>query len=196
MSLPCTLATFPPLAIGEDLVLRAVELEEAEALAAFVLVNRAHLATFLIDLVEEITDVSTARAHLERVIALRAQGSLLELHIHASDGLCGAVRLRNLDWRHRSGNIGYLVGAAYQGRGIVTRAVTRCIEWAFDELQLHRVELRCAADNTASAAVARRLGFTLEGRLRDGECLDGRYHDILVFSRLRTDPAEPSASRR
>jgi ribosomal-protein-serine acetyltransferase len=69
--------------------------------------------------------------------------------------------------------------------------VKRFVEWAFAELQLHRIELRCARGNAASTAVARRLEFLLEGTLRDGERLGDGYSDILVFARLSTDHAAP-----
>ena len=79
----------------------------------------------------------------------------------------------------------------HQGRGLVTLAVGAFVEWAFSSLQLHRIGLRCVAANTASAAVAHRLGFTLEGRLRDCELIDGVFHDDLVFSRLSSDRVGP-----
>ena len=189
VTLPDSFECFRALSIGDGIVLRAVEIADAEPLAAFVQDNRAHLAPFLSDLVDEITDVLTARAHLERVIDDRVRG-LLEMHIVEHDVLCGAVRLRNVDWHHRSGNIGYLIAARHEGRGIVTRVVTRFIEWTFAELRLHRIELRCARGNAASTAVARRLGFSLEGTLRDAERLGDGYSDILVFSRLSTDATQ------
>ena len=186
MTLPDSFECFRALSIGDGIVLRAVEIDDAEQLAAFVRENREHLAPFLADLVDEITDAVAARTHLERVIEDRRRG-LLEMHILEHDVLCGAVRLRNVDWHHRSGNIGYLIAGTHQGRGLVTRVVARFIEWTFAELRLHRIELRCARGNAASSAIARRLGFSLEGTLRDGERLGDGYSDILVFSRLSTD---------
>jgi ribosomal-protein-serine acetyltransferase len=186
---PQTFDRFIPLSIDDGLRLRAVAVDDAAPLSAMVQANRDHLATFLVDLVEEIRDVHSARAHLERVVGDRARGTLLEMHIEEHGVLCGAVRLRSLDWTHRSANIGYFVAASHQGRGIVTRVVSRFVEWAFTDLGLHRIELRCARGNAASSAVASRLGFTLEGRLRDAERLASGFTDILVYSRLCTDPA-------
>jgi ribosomal-protein-serine acetyltransferase len=183
------LERYLPLTIEDGIVLRAVALDDADRFAAFVADNRDHLARFLPDLVDEIRDPDTARAHLERVVGDRARGSLLEMFIVEHGALCGAVRLRSLDWHHQSGNIGYLVAAAHQGRGLASRAVKRFVEWTFAELPLHRIELRVARANTASVAVARRLGFTLEGTLRACERRGDTYSDVMVFSRLRTDPA-------
>lgn len=132
MTLSDLLSTFEPLEIGDGFVLRAVAIDDADALAAFVAANRGHLGRFLPGLVDEIVDVETARLHCEQM-------------------------------------------------------VSRFVEWAFDALRLHRIELRCVASNIASAAVAHRLGFVLEGRLRGCELIDGEFHDDLVFSRLCTD---------
>jgi ribosomal-protein-serine acetyltransferase len=192
VALPDSFECFRALSIDDGIVLRAVEIDDAEQLAAFVQDNREHLAPFLSELVDEIRDAATARAHLERVVGDRGRGSLLEMHILEHDVLCGAVRLRNVDWHHRSGNIGYLIAATHQGRGLVTRVVKRFVEWTFAELRLHRIELRCARGNLASTAVARRLGFSLEGTLRDGERLGEGYSDILVFARLSTDRTHPA----
>jgi ribosomal-protein-serine acetyltransferase len=52
---------------------------------------------------------------------------------------------------------------------------------------LNRVEIHCAAGNTKSAAIPRRLGFTLEGTIREGQFLNGRYHDTLLFSMLKRE---------
>jgi ribosomal-protein-serine acetyltransferase len=191
VALPDSFDRFRPMAIGDGIVLRTVEVDDAAPLAAFVQANREHLLPYLVDLVDEVTDADTARAHLERVVADRGNGSMLEMHIEEHGVLCGSVRLRSLDWHHRSGNIGYLIGATHQGRGLVTRVVGRFVDWVFAELQLHRIELRCASGNTASIAVARRLGFALEGTLRDAERLGDGYIDILVFSRLAPSGCDP-----
>jgi ribosomal-protein-serine acetyltransferase len=190
VTLPDLLSTFEPLEIGDGFVLRAVVIDDADVLAAFVDVNRDHLGRFLPGLVAEIIDVETARLHCEQMVALQAQGELLEMHLFDGELLCGAIRLRDVDGYNRSGNIGYLLGAEHAGRGLATRMVSRFVEWAFDALQMHRIELRCVATNVASAAVALRLGFTLEGRLRDCELIDDEFHDDLVFSRLRSDDVE------
>jgi ribosomal-protein-serine acetyltransferase len=188
VTLPDLLCAYEPLAVADGLALRAVTVADGPALAAFVADNREHLGRFLFGLVEEIVDPASAEQHCQAMVELQAQGSLLELYlVDEDDRMCGSVRLRDIDGRSRSGNVGYLLAADHVGRGLATRAVAGVVDWAFTVLQLHRVELRCVASNSASAAVAGRLGFTLEGRLRDCELIDGEFHDDLVFSRLATD---------
>jgi RimJ/RimL family protein N-acetyltransferase len=188
VTLPDLLCAYEPLAIADGLVLRAVTVGDGPALAAFVADNQQHLSRYLAGLVEEIVDVRSAVQHCRAMVKLQAQGALLELYlVDGDDRMCGSVRLRDVDGRSGSANVGYLLAADHVGRGLATRAVAGVVDWAFTVLQLHRVELRCVASNRASAAVAGRLGFTLEGRLRDCELIDGEFHDDLVFSRLATD---------
>lgn len=200
MPQPSDFDRFAPLQIDTALSLRAVALADAVALAAFVDDNREHLSIFLTDLTDEITDTASAQRHLDDVLDLRAHKLLLEMHIWDGARLCGAVRLRDVDWHHRNAKIGYLLGATDQGRGVITRVLTTFLTWAFHDLQLHRIELRCDPRNAPSIAVAKRLGFTCEGIARGVErhgahpwserahARSGdRYDDVMIFARLCTD---------
>ena len=200
MSQPSDFDSFTPLHIDTALSLRAVAPDDAVALAAFVDDNRVHLSVFLSDLTDEITDVTSAERHLADVLDLRLHKLLLEMHIWDGARLCGAVRLRDIDWQHRNAKIGYLLGASEQGRGVITRVLTTFLAWAFDELQMHRIELRCDPRNAPSIAVAKRLGFTCEGIARGVERhgahpwseraharSGAHYDDVMIFARLCTD---------
>ncbi len=66
-------------------------------------------------------------------------------------------------------------------------ACRMAIAHLFEELDLHRVEIRCAAGNAKSNAIPRRLGFKLEGTHRDAELVNGRYHDLHVYAMLKSE---------
>ncbi len=67
-------------------------------------------------------------------------------------------------------------------------------DFLFEQLNAQRVEIRCDALNTRSAAVAQRLGFVQEARLRSARrAADGSIRDTLIFSLIPTDPRWPSA---
>jgi len=83
--------------------------------------------------------------------------------------------------------IGYWLSESFQGKGLMTDAARAVVAYLFDELDLNRVEIHCAAGNVKSAAIPRRLGFTLEGTSREGQLLNGRYQDILRFSMLKRE---------
>ncbi|NWG15214.1 MAG: GNAT family N-acetyltransferase [Chloroflexi bacterium] len=104
-----------------------------------------------------------------------------------SDGLfVGGSGLHHINWSLPAFEIGYWVRASLEGQGYITEAVAGITRFAFDTLQAQRVEIRCDARNLRSAAVARRAGYTQEGRLRHDEwATDGTLRDTLIFSRIR-----------
>jgi ribosomal-protein-serine acetyltransferase len=106
----------------------------------------------------------------------------------------GNISLHKVDWLNRRAEIGYWVGLEFQGRGLVTEACRAVTRHALVELELNRVEIRCATNNTRSKAIPLRLGYTLEGVLRQAELVQDRYMDLEVYSLLRSEFAR-SATR-
>ena len=67
-----------------------------------------------------------------------------------------------------AGELGYWIRANHEGRGHITRACRALIDIGFEELGLHRIEIRAGLENARSRAVPERLGFTYEGIEREG----------------------------
>lgn len=132
--------------------------------------------------------LNETRAALEKQGQAWLEGTQLPLDIAVSAGadwrLVGAVSLR-IDVAMRTGEIGYWIDAAFEGRGLVTRAVTAVLDQAFGPIGLQRVELRTGTDNERSRSVARRLGFSEEGLLREAVAFpDERRDDDVVYGLL------------
>lgn len=87
----------------------------------------------------------------------------------------------------KSIEIGYWLDKDYTGKGIVTRAVAKMVEYAFAELGMHRVVIQAASKNKASCRVAERLDFVHEGTQRESQYLDGEYYDTEIYSKLVSD---------
>jgi ribosomal-protein-serine acetyltransferase len=85
------------------------------------------------------------------------------------------------------GEIGYWVRSDESGRGICTEATAHVLAIAFQELRLHRVTMRIAVGNRASERVAEKLGFFLEGTLRDEVKIGGRWLDHTVWGLLENE---------
>lgn len=97
-------------------------------------------------------------------------------------GCCGLD-----DWSKADvAQFGYWIAAGARGRGYATRAVILLTRWLF-ELGAARVFLTIAADNEASAAVARRAGFVHEGTMRSHGVWKGERCDVLWFAALPTE---------
>ncbi len=82
--------------------------------------------------------------------------------------------------------LSYYLDKASCGKGYITRAIM-LLEKIFYEQKGHRLEIFCNAENSKSIAVAKRLGFCLDGTLREYELRDNKFDDVLVFSKLSTD---------
>src|SRR4051812_41393025 len=93
-----------------------------------------------------------------------AAGRQFHCNLRYRDTIVGGMGMR-LNRNNDSGEIGYWLDRGHTGRGIVTRAARALTTAAFDRLRLHRVTIRAGVDNTASRAVAERLGYTFEGVL-------------------------------
>src|SRR5690606_11812221 len=93
-----------------------------------------------------------------------------------------------MDWAVRSFEIGYWIRKDAEGQGIVTEAVNAITRYAFEQLQARRVETRFETENLRSRAVAERLGYDLDGCLRQDRFKVGSQEltDTWIFSRIHT----------
>ena len=84
--------------------------------------------------------------------------------------------------------LGYkLFDRACWGKGLMTEAVGRVVDYLFFAEKINRLEIRCDVENHASARVAAKLGFTHEGIARQASFARGRHHDMHQYALLRAD---------
>ena len=97
-------------------------------------------------------------------------------------GWCGIAR-----WNpeFRSAALGYCLDESAWGQGYGTEAARALLEWAFDTLDLNRVQAEVDTRNPASYRVMEKLGFVREGLLREDCIVDGEVSDTYVYGLLR-----------
>ncbi|HEV7529369.1 MAG TPA: GNAT family protein [Solirubrobacteraceae bacterium] len=172
--------------------LRALHDADAPELHAVIERNRARLARW-IHWAHEQTPQDT-HAFIGRACAMEQDGSGLSRGVVAAGRLAGVVGI-SVDHSNRSGAIGYWLDEASEGKGAITAAVAAIADDGFRRYRLVRVEIRADVDNRASRAVAERLGFRLEGVLRQSyRVSDEQYSDDAVYSLLASDPARRALS--
>jgi len=179
-----------PLRVDEHTILRPFRDADAAPLFALVHANRAHLRRWL-PWVDRASDVASIREFLRGVQARAAEGTSLELAIEHAGELAGVAGFRSLDTSNRAGELGYWLREDRGGRGVMTACCRALVRHGFESLGLNRISLAAAAENARSRRVAERLGFRLDGVLRDAEWLYDRFVDHAVYSLLRRD--EPGA---
>ena len=106
----------------------------------------------------------------------------------SSDDLIGFIDLSGILWTQGTGWLGIAIGDPGQrGRGYGREAVTLMLDFAFRELNLHRVQLTVFAYNTAALALYEKLGFTREGIHREALHREGQRYDMILFGILRRE---------
>jgi RimJ/RimL family protein N-acetyltransferase len=106
-----------------------------------------------------------------------------------ADRVIGEVVLNELDTDDESCNfrIG-LTGPDVYGRGYGTEATSLVLDYAFDTVGLHRVELEVYSHNPRGRRAYEKAGFVREGVRRQALYWEGEWHDVIVMGVLATDP--------
>ncbi len=99
-------------------------------------------------------------------------------------GWCGVTQW-NPDYR--SASLGYCLGEAAWGQGFATEAAGALVQWAFDTFDLNRLQAEADTRNVASGRVLEKLGFVLEGTMREDCIVNGDVSDSWVFGLLRRE---------
>jgi len=176
--------------VDDEIELRLLEERHAEEIFAVVDANRAHLRQWLPWVDEEVSAnevkdyIKTMR---ERFAAFTGLAMGIWQHQSGESRIVGAIGLVNIDLRNSWAEIGYWIDAHAQGRGIVTRSCQALIDYTFDDLKLNRIVIRCAEGNSKSRAIPERLGFKLEGQLRQTIWLYDRFWDALMYGMLASE---------
>jgi ribosomal-protein-serine acetyltransferase len=100
----------------------------------------------------------------------------------------GHISIKNIDWIIPRGEIAYVISEEYEGRGLMTEALTAIIKFSFENLSLNRLFLRVLTSNIRSYELAERCGFSREGTLRkDHKTYDGGLVDLYYYGITRDD---------
>ncbi|GAA0433028.1 GNAT family protein [Streptomyces luteireticuli] len=136
------------------------------------------------ELPDVVTDLESSRAYLRAYAEKAAADSGRIYGIYLDGGLVGGFLLRRMDVGQGTAEAGCWLEPSAVGRGLVTRAARAVIDWAVEERGIHRVEWWCSSGNEPSIAVARRLGMTRDGVLRESYLYRGKRYDEEIWSVL------------
>jgi ribosomal-protein-serine acetyltransferase len=180
-----------PVAPGVEI--RLFALRDAEELFDVVQRNRVYLREWLpwVDYTESPEDL---RRFIQRVINQYEANQGPQAVIRVDGRIAGSVGCHPIDWPNRHCSVGYWLDAGLQGRGLMTQCCAALIDYLFHDLGLHRLTIQCGTGNRKSCAIPRRLGFTLEGIMRQAEWVNDRFVDLIVWGLLEQDWRNPRTS--
>lgn len=129
--------------------------------------------------------IKEEREFLRRNKKWREEKAWFNFTILYGTEIVGAVGIHCESHRPYCGEVGYFVDEAYWGKGIAVEAVKLLEKFAFEELDIIRIEINMLKPNKASARVAEKAGYRKEGIARGKLMLDGEAYDCYVYGKAR-----------
>jgi ribosomal-protein-alanine N-acetyltransferase len=122
-----------------------------------------------------------------RQIAEAGTGTRLAVERVSDGAFIGWCSLTRWNRDYRSASMGYCLDDAAWGQGYATEAARALLQWAFDTLEMNRVQAETDTRNAASARVLEKLGFVREGTLREDCVVNGEVSDSWVYGLIRRE---------
>ncbi|HEY3377330.1 MAG TPA: GNAT family protein [Armatimonadota bacterium] len=171
--------------IDQDTEARLMIPEDAEAYFTLIDSNRTHLAPWL-PWVESCLSAEDRMDCLEAGLDFPESG-WCDVGIWHAGTLAGVVGFHRIEPNIRSATFHYFIGAAYEGRGLITRTCRALVDDVFTRDLFNRLVITVVVENTRSLTVPERLGFHRDGVLRQVYEHHGRLLDMAVYAMLRED---------
>ncbi|RYD55315.1 MAG: N-acetyltransferase [Sphingobacteriales bacterium] len=172
--------------IDDNLLLRSFQPDDATELFRAVDESRTHLRPWL-----RWVDATTKQEHIQQFIHRTLQQlhnqEALELGLVHNRRIIGGIGMHEWDHMLKKAQLGYWVRKEYEGQGVVNRALVRFIDFLFAKPGLNKIEIHFMPTNTRSAAVANRLGFKIEGVIRQSYFFNGRLEDLVITGLLKDE---------
>lgn len=96
-------------------------------------------------------------------------------------GIIGHYRMKP---EHYRAEVGYMLFPEYNGKGIVSEALQKVVDYGFNDMKLHSIEAILDPENKGSERVLLKNGFVKEAHLLENEYYEGRFLDSMIYSKL------------
>lgn len=99
----------------------------------------------------------------------------------------GFVALYEIEQRHRTAEFAIMIDPIHQGNGYAVPATQLAIDYAFSMLNLHKLYLHSIKVNEKAIHIYQKVGFQVEGELKEQFFVDGKYQDAVMMSIFQRD---------
>ncbi len=170
---------------GANITVKNFTPDCAEDLLNYYLENKEHLSNY-----EPSRDNTFYTYEVQKGILLESYKNLMsgtgvDLGIYKDDKLIGKIKLSNIVYGvFKSGIIGYSIDKDFQGKGYMKEAVKLVLDYAKDELELHRIEASVLTDNEKSKSVLVGCGFEEVGLNKKYLFINGAWRDHITFFKI------------
>jgi len=132
----------------------------------------------------EETEINLRNAHIN---FLKRESFRFLIFHKDTDEFIGAASFQGIDWNIPKCEIGYWINSTFSGNGYMTEAIKKLINVGLNQILFRRIEIRCESTNYKSRSIPEKLGFKLEGTLRNDDLsADGcRLTDTCIYSIIK-----------
>jgi ribosomal-protein-serine acetyltransferase len=170
--------------LDDESELRLIEPNHAEELNALVNDNFEHIKEWSGWLKDRDRPVELTREWIGYNLRRFTSGDGFEIGIWHKGRMAGQIGYNYLDRSNRKTEIGYWLGAPFQGKGLIVRSCKVLIDNALSNLDMNRIEIRCGTGNLKSRRIPEKLGFREEGTARQAEWLHDHFIDLVIYAML------------
>lgn len=169
--------------VNSEICLNHISFDYSQELFALVSGSRPNLRRWLpwVDYINSQGDFSQL---IQYYLNKHRNNGTITMCIQYKNQAAGIIGFNYIDWKNRSGALGYWLGNSFCGKGIMISSCKQMVKHGFQNLHLHKINILCATGNFPSRKIPERLNFRNEGLLRDGEWLNDHYEDLYSYSML------------
>ena len=172
---------------GSNIKIQALTPGDAEEVLDYHLRNREFLRRFEPSRDEAFYTLDSQKRTLTESYKQFLKGTGVNFGIYKSNKLIGKIRISNIVMGvFKNAFIGYSLDEKQQGKGYMKEAVKLVVEYAFEELELHRIEATTLIDNEKSQRVLRNCGFKELGISEKYLYINGEWRDHMVFYKVKS----------
>jgi ribosomal-protein-serine acetyltransferase len=180
--------------IDINVSLKLIEINDAERIFELINKSRNYLREWL-PWLDTTTSVEDSKEFIQSCLKGYAENKSMNTVILFEGEIVGIIAFNSINWLNKIAYIGYWLGEEYQGKGIMTTVAKALTDYAFNHLNLNKVEIRAAVENKKSRSIPERLGFVKEGCIRQDGWLYDHYVDHIVYGILAKEWNENSYSK-
>lgn len=173
------------ISVDTDLYLRLATVDDAPFLYHLIDIHRTYLREWL-PFIDYSMSVMDTKAYLRAVSDSKNTSEEVYVILYQKS-IAGIIGFKGIDHINRKTEVGYWLSGSLQGKGIMRRSCKALLQYAFEEMGMNRIQIKTGTGNLRSSNIPKKLGFTLEGVQRDGEYLNGYFHDLEVYSLLQRE---------
>ena len=172
------------LRVNNELLLRSYRLGDEEELFAAIDASRTFLDPWL-SWVKATMKTEHSKEFIENALHQADTQQGLALGIWVNEQLSGGIGMHQWDHATNRAQLGYWLAADKSGKGVIQQSMVRFIDFLFSVTALTKLEIHYVTANLRSAKVADRLGFRLEGVIRQAILRNGLPEDLAITGILK-----------